>query len=80
MRQLLCRNVSKILLASSLIIFICGCTCSIQSKEKTPLLIYQNDFDEDLSDWMISNFMIYVRPFVLYLLRTVYPQLLHRNC
>jgi len=29
--------------------------------------------------WMISNFMIYERPLVLCLLRTVYPQLSHRN-
>ena len=55
MRQLLCRNVSKILLASGLIIFICGCTRSIQSKEKTPVLIYQNDFDRDLSDWLVEQ-------------------------
>jgi len=31
-------------------------------------------------DWMISNFMIYEKPLVLYLLRTVYPQLLYKNC
>jgi len=55
MRQLLCGNVSKILLGGSLIIFICGCTCSIQSKEKTPVLIYQNDFDGDLSDWLVEQ-------------------------
>jgi len=31
-------------------------------------------------DWMISNSMICERPLVLCLLRTVYPQLFHRNC
>ena len=55
MSQSLCRNVSRILLASGLIIFICGCGFSIQSKQKTPVLIYQNGFDGDLSGWLVEQ-------------------------
>ena len=51
MRQML----NKMLFFGCLITFVCGCSCSIQSKEKTQELIYQNDFEGDISDWLVEQ-------------------------
>ena len=55
MRRMPCKNVIKILFSGYLIIFVCGCSCPMPSKEKTPTLMYQNDFEGDLSDWLVEQ-------------------------
>jgi len=55
MRQIPYRVFVKTLLPGCLIMFVCGCSCPIPSKEETPILIYQNDFDGDLSGWVVEQ-------------------------
>ena len=55
MRQMPCKKLIKILFSGCLIMFVCGCSCPMQSKEKTPALMYQNDFEGDISDWLVEQ-------------------------
>ena len=55
MRQIPCKNLIKILFSCCLIMFICGCSCPMRSKENTPILMYQNDFEGDLSGWLVEQ-------------------------
>jgi len=54
-KQMRCNHASRILWAGCLLLFVGGCSCCIPSKEKTPTLIYQNDFEGDLSDWVVEQ-------------------------
>ncbi|MCP4451567.1 MAG: hypothetical protein GY809_08910 [Planctomycetes bacterium] len=55
MKQTQCNNVSRILWAGCLLLFVGGCSCGTPSKYNTPTLIYQNDFAGDLSDWRVEQ-------------------------
>jgi len=55
MRQMPFRYLNNGLLFGGLFIFVCGCSCPVQSIDNTTEIIYQNDFDGDLSDWQVEQ-------------------------
>lgn len=55
MKQMQCNCMSRVLWVCCLVLFVGGCSCCTVSKEDAPTLIYQNDFDGDLSDWVVEQ-------------------------
>ena len=55
MKQMQCNSVRRMLWIGCLLLFVGGCSCCTLSKDKTPTLVYQNDFDRNLSDWRVEQ-------------------------
>jgi hypothetical protein len=53
MRQMRCRHLSGILFAGCLIISVCG--CAVQTGQMAQEVMYQDDFEGDLSNWVVEQ-------------------------
>lgn len=53
MKRMLCGELSRILFVSCLIMFVGG--CAVPTKEMNHQVIYQDDFDADLSNWVVEQ-------------------------
>ncbi len=53
MKKMLCSELSRILFVGCLIIFVGG--CSMSTKDLDRQVIYQDDFEGDLSNWVVEQ-------------------------
>jgi hypothetical protein len=53
MRRIPCKKIIKTLLSVFLIFYVCGCVT--QTKQLTSEVLYQDDFEDDLSKWVVEQ-------------------------
>ena len=53
MRQILCSCLGSMLFVGCLTIFVCGCT--VQTGQMADEVMYQDDFEGDLSNWVVEQ-------------------------
>jgi hypothetical protein len=55
MRQVPSGILIKGLLFGSLVFWVCGCSGPVPSQDSTKEILYQDNFDGDLSDWLVEQ-------------------------